>query len=458
MRLPTGRAGALAGIGLLAFLARLPLMTAPAGQTPDTRLYLQIADGDVPFGLFRTPGYPLFAAALKPLPGDWIATILTVQGLIGVALAVAIAALSWRWFGAPTGLVAGVVAAVAPPLVAVERLAEPDLLFGAIAFAGAALVAEGAAREPISYRLLAAAGVVFGLAAYVKPSGQVLALAAVLPLALVTRNLRATLLGSLAVALAVAATVLPWVVRNAIVYDRAAMSNVSDLTLYLVAFDQLGLEVPDETEEGRLVARLREEAAANPTAVDRILPTTDFDVAGELVQRDRSFDEALSVQGRLARDALRSHPLRWAEGTAENMGRIVKNVRYGADPVRAELDRTSIPVLTFTARKLSGLGHWVIHGWLIATALLCLAIVPLFSRSRPERAAAGALAASWLLIAVATSATTWTFDYRFSAQAVPLAIPAASAGLVALVAWLGQRVRGVAQRRAASPRRSSART
>ena len=240
-----------------------------------------------------------------------------------------------------------------------ERLAEPDLLFGAIVFAGAALVAEAAAREPVSYRLLAAAGVVFGLAAYVKPSGQVLALAAVLPLALVTRNLRATLLGSLAVALAVAATVLPWVVRNAIVYDRAAMSNVSDITLYLVAFDQLELDVPDESDEGRLVVRLREEAVANPSPLDRFLPTTDFDVAGALVRRGRSFNDALSIEGRLARDALRSHPLRWAEGTAENMRRVVKNVRYGADPVRAELDRTSIPALTFTARKLSGLGHWV---------------------------------------------------------------------------------------------------
>jgi hypothetical protein len=235
------------------------------------------------------------------------------------------------------------------------------------------------------------------------------------------------------------------------------MSNVSDITLYLVAFDQLQLAVPDDTEEGRLVARLRERAVQNPTPLDRILPTTDYDVVDLLSRRGRTFDEALRVEGRLARDALRSHPLRWAEGTGENLGRIVKNVRYGADPVRADLDRTSVPVLTFVARKLSGLGHWLIHGWLIATGMLLLAAVPMFSGSRQARAAAGALVSAWLLVAVTTSATTWTFDFRFSAQAVPLAIPAASAGLVSFTSWLVKQAQAVAEWRAGSPRRSSAR-
>ena len=78
-----------------------------------------------------------------------------------------------RHFGWRVGVPAGLLAALAPVLLPIERidLPDPDLLYACGLFAGAALLAEGAVRGG-DRRWLAASGVAFGLSAYVKPAAQ----------------------------------------------------------------------------------------------------------------------------------------------------------------------------------------------------------------------------------------------------------------------------------------------
>src|SRR4051794_1747912 len=238
------RSMAIAAVAALAAVVRLPLLFDRYDDAfaPDSALYLSLADG-LRSGLhfptdYRGPGYPAFVALAHVLPGRVEDMAILLQHALGAGMAAAIVAVGWRWFGPVAGVAAGVVAAVSPVVLNVEHDVLPDTVFCAVVLAATIALATAATRRPVSYRLLVAAGVLFGLAAYVKPNAQAFALVAIVPLAVATRSLRATLAGSAVVAGALVLTIVPWVVRNGVRYDHYSMSAQGGDALFLRAFDQ----------------------------------------------------------------------------------------------------------------------------------------------------------------------------------------------------------------------------
>ncbi|NII71611.1 4-amino-4-deoxy-L-arabinose transferase-like glycosyltransferase [Dyella sp. SG562] len=237
----------LAGIGLLAFVLRWYYVTHAIVYSPirgDAIEYYSYAWNLLHHGVFslakpnvaqivsdsfRDPGYPVFLAAwigaLEEFP-DWYLSLLIGQAVLGALTVVLLmdAARGWlppRWIGG-----AGVLMAIWPHSITIAGYVLSETLFGFL-MALALYVLSVALRRSSTW-LMAAAGLVFGMAALT--NAVAIPLAPLLALLLwlmkrVPKRLLATL--------ALAALLLPlcWMLRNAHVGGassggRAAMNLV----------------------------------------------------------------------------------------------------------------------------------------------------------------------------------------------------------------------------------------
>jgi 4-amino-4-deoxy-L-arabinose transferase-like glycosyltransferase len=174
-----------------------------------------IVPGDQPTA-YTPPGWPYLLGGFVSVVGDDVTAVRLAQAaLVGVA-AVALAGLvAFQLWGAGVALMVLGLAAVYPPLVvsASGLLSEP--LFVALELGAVAAVL--AFRESGRWRWIAAAGVLAGLAILTRTNGAVL----LLPLALAAWRRPPVSLRAPAVVLACAAlTVVPWTIRNAVVFDE----------------------------------------------------------------------------------------------------------------------------------------------------------------------------------------------------------------------------------------------
>jgi 4-amino-4-deoxy-L-arabinose transferase-like glycosyltransferase len=423
----------------------------------DARVYLQLAHG-ISHGQgfqdqhFWTPGYPAMEAVLGLLPGRAPDAATVTQHLLGVAVVVAVVVFGWRYFGRPAAWVAGAIAALSPTLVIQEHSLLPDFVFGVLLLAGGLLLAE-AVRNAVSLRLLAAAGVVFGLGAWVKPAGELLFLAAVPALLFATRDVRRTLTGSLVVAAALLVTISPWLVRNAVRFDLYSMSNQADETLFWRAFDVDRMPIPLDHRYGGFAEAIRRRNAAQ--AQGRPL-TFDFHYG----LRDRlgvSDDQARAAEGELARLAIRRHPGTYLSGTVRELRDADRDLgRFtGQELLPTELDRTRPPVGRASTTAIwdavrPAYGLWWILSLHAATGLLLL-----FTGARSSRNAAAALLSVSVVVALGT-AMAHGAEWRYSIQLAPIVWMVASGGLAILVASVRARMlAGRATDARGSPRRSA---
>jgi dolichyl-phosphate-mannose-protein mannosyltransferase len=434
-------------VGALALAVRLPLIatSASASYSGDTAEYLrfadQLLDGRFPT-TYRMPGYPLFLAALGLLPGSRVAAIITAQHLIGVALVCLILVAGWHFLGRVSGIVAALLAALTPVMLGLEHTLEPDLLFGAIVFVGACAMAEALTRPAPSVRWLATAGVAFAAAAYVKPVGQVLPVAALLALAVSTRSVRVTLRGTCLVAGVTASLLIPWVVRNEVAYGLPTLSDQGGQTLFKRMFDVDHARIPTSTADGRLIARIAVEKQAREPRAE----LNDYAV-GALRARGLSGHEAVTLEGRVARTAIAAEPLGYLAETGPHVWRALTDLNSfsyadlsgdenssSLGPAhRSRLVAVAIDLWFWPVRVLAT--AWWILSLGALSALLVLALA-----QRSARAAAAALVAVWLVIALAT-AVTHGGHRRYSAQLAPEVWIVGSAGAAIVVQGLAARLR-----------------
>ena len=206
----------------------------------------------------------------------------------------------------------------------VEHYLLPDLLFGVLVFAGTIALIEAVIPEQPSVKRLVMAGVVFGLAAHVKPTAQVLIFVAPFLIAFATRSWRHTWRGALVVGGVMVAVILPWIAHNAIRYDQPTMSVQGGQALWLRVFDQDKLPIPTDSEDGRRANELYHEYLEDPPpeyAQDpETLTTTESYsyVFNELGQEMSEFD-AIAIQRDLAIQAILEHPKTYVRGTIANV-------------------------------------------------------------------------------------------------------------------------------------------
>ena len=156
------------------------------------------------------------------------------------------------------------------------------------------------------------AGVVFGLAAHVKPTAQVLIFVAPFLIAFATRSWRNTWRGALVVGGVMVAVILPWIAHNAIRYDQPTMSVQGGQALWLRVFDQDKLPIPTDSAEAAAPTSSHEYLADPPAEYaqdpETLTTTESYSyVFNELGQEMSQFD-AIAIQRDLAIQAILEHP------------------------------------------------------------------------------------------------------------------------------------------------------
>lgn len=220
-------------IGFVAFVARFAwvLHVLPsrrsidysAASSGDTAVYLELARslrqwsfslGGVP-SHFRGPGYPAFLALV---PHD-LAAIYCAQAVVGAATAALTCKLA-QPFGRRVAIAAGLAMAIAPYSIFFVTEIMTETLYTFLVILGCVL-----------WRRPCWSGFVFGLSWLVRPTTMVFLLFALLVVFLLRRERKRVALITLAAVL----TILPWTVRNILVFHRPIPVAVSGLGTNLMS-------------------------------------------------------------------------------------------------------------------------------------------------------------------------------------------------------------------------------
>lgn len=223
----------------------------------------------------RMPGYPLFLASVwrvtgrqAYLPAQWL------QVVLGSLLPLLLYGAARRLFGETAGIVAGTITAINPPMAWLSVVPLYDgfvlLLAGLVIWLLAR--AEGRGQPLADWALLglaAAVGVYFKSTFLIVPPLVVAAAAPRLGLR------RAALRGALAVGIPLLA-LLPWVVRNERLYDRAILTNTFFWATVWEGFGEIGNDfgavLDDRATYAMVTAGQPEIVYASPEYDDLIRP------------------------------------------------------------------------------------------------------------------------------------------------------------------------------------------
>ncbi|MDX6691729.1 MAG: hypothetical protein QOG15_3186 [Solirubrobacteraceae bacterium] len=431
-RIAAARVGArvvwAAGVGVAALAVRVPLMferheIGPGGDSAD---YVHLAQTFFDQGhasVVRPPGYPLFLAIAGVLPGRLEDAAVVIQLLIGAGLCAAVVFVAWPYFGRLAAVLAGLLVALTAPFLSTEALLLADALFGVFVTAVAALIAAAALDEQRRTRWLFATGFVIAGAVYVKPVGDALVLAPLLPLALATRSWRATLVGSGVVLGVVALLTVPWMLRNDAHDGGFTMSAQTGATLFNRAFERDGLEIPTDLPTGRLAADFQR---AHP---GRRLSSG---ITAELTAQGDTPAEVQRKMRAVALEAVGRHPLEFVSGTLRSTHDVFGDVAAGRgeDALTASVTHGApLPIVT----RIGLAAGWPLRAiWLVLALSGLSAALWLTSRSRATRIAAAAAIGVWATVAVAT-AVLHGGHVRYSASLAPLTFLLAGAGVTVAV-------------------------
>lgn len=340
--------------------ARQPVGLIDQGFYLESAERLVDGDGYTRFGApsaYYPPGFPLvLAAAMVAVRAVWDASGPVVAGLVNVAVtAVAIgatavvarrlaggrAARRAAWLGAllPSSVVAAASALTEPTYIAfmalgLVALVAPD---GSLRTGGSDA---GAARQTAA---LVGAGVAWGAAALVRP---VLLLG--LPVLLVAsgwgRGWRARA-GGVLMAAVVAVVLAPWVVRNAVVMDRVAISTNTG--------DNLCIGHHDGATGHFRVAEACQPDEALPDIEPETLRRAEVARDAELTER------AVAWAVRHPLDEVRLVPLRLWHTLVPDHEAVDAIESYGADPWLPAAVRRTLQVLVDVAQvAVLALGSW----------------------------------------------------------------------------------------------------
>jgi hypothetical protein len=169
--------------------------------------------GSVPTA-FRPPLYPTFLAALVRFVHESRLTYQLAGCAVGVVTVVLTAVLGRRIGGARVGLVAGVLAAISPVLLAVDVSVMAETIYVPLVL-GAVLLTLDAVAKPAWWRF-AAAGALVGAAALARGDGIVLVVVMLLPAAVLAGGgaWQPRLVHAGVALLAVLVVIGPWIARN----------------------------------------------------------------------------------------------------------------------------------------------------------------------------------------------------------------------------------------------------
>lgn len=296
------------GLVVLAAVVRVPLL-GTAFTASDTSRYLTTAVDLFDTGFqdnLRPPLYPLLLALFEVAGANPVRGVVLLQNLTGIFLPAVVLAVGWRFFSPIVGLTAGFLTAASPLMIVTEQLALAEYLFGVVLLVATALLAEGVLRlrdGRASWRWLAAAGAVFGLAALFRANGLLALVAIPIAVLLAGSGWRTAVRASAVALAALAVVIVPWSLHNLIRFGDVNVSTVGSISLYARAVTWDGVPPRTDSAEGRLALSIYN-AGGSPTAL-----------FNALVEEGRSESEATAVMSGLARKAILDEPGIYASGT-----------------------------------------------------------------------------------------------------------------------------------------------
>jgi hypothetical protein len=324
---------------------------------------------------FRPPLYPLFLGAVYRITGGSVTAARLVEAVLG-AIAVALVFLLVRRIASDrVAVVAVAIAAVYPPLLLTGTSVMSESIFLPLEL-GALLAAVEHRRAPRGALLPALAGVLCGLGVLARPQGVVLAVPILLLVSWRTGRDRRPLVAAAAVVAAVALTVTPSIVRNAVATGHFV--PVSDLDGFNIA-GTYNADAPATPWPYRYAFR-------PPNTVEALDPLFS----------DRSLDE-VELSARLRRagtDYLVDHPGQLAPTLAWNTARLfdltgrtaarAAAAHLGYGPMAADIAFASYAVMALLA--LAGAATRVARRipvalW-TAPVLLWLVTIPVLGTTR----------------------------------------------------------------------------
>lgn len=216
-------------ITFVAFSIRLvPALREAVGMNPDSGRYIELAQGfnhGCGFArwlhgscgateMLRTPGYPLFLAAMPNLH-----TAIAIQGVIGAAVCLLIGLYVWKCCGLMAGVAAELLIALDIPSILFGAMIMSDIFFQALVTTGVVLglwvIARGRS-DRIAIAGIFVGALLFGIAISVRPLGVILPAFAPLPIFFLPQISwrRSITIALLAFAIP-ALVVFGWMARNA---------------------------------------------------------------------------------------------------------------------------------------------------------------------------------------------------------------------------------------------------
>jgi 4-amino-4-deoxy-L-arabinose transferase-like glycosyltransferase len=178
--------------------------------------------GALPF--FRAPGLPLFLLVVSGCDPEAVAPMKAALATAGVGSVLAVLALARRLRGERAALIAGLGAAVWPPLLLQDSDVSSEALFTPLLSGALVLTLAGLAGS--SVLAMAAAGLTIGAAALTRPTAL-----AVIPFLCVAVMLRRDVdrarrvLLAASLGLAATLTIAPWSLRNYLRYGELVIVN-----------------------------------------------------------------------------------------------------------------------------------------------------------------------------------------------------------------------------------------
>ena len=182
--------------GLLLLVRLSPVMRRPGiawAITSDAVGYVRLAEGLAtgcgfaprfgdscgPAEVFRTPGYPLFLAALPSLR-----TALVIQDALGAGICLLVGLFAWRQWGLIAGLLAELLCGFHIPSIFWGNYVMTEILFTSLitpAFLLQLIAIKKGTLEGWTLVAIVGAGVLVGIAALVRPIGQLLIIGVPIP-------------------------------------------------------------------------------------------------------------------------------------------------------------------------------------------------------------------------------------------------------------------------------------
>jgi hypothetical protein len=419
---------------------------------PDSQGYIEAAEGGLFDNSLRTGGYVLFLRAVHAL-SDHLTAAIAIQHLIGVATA-AILYTAVRRAGGPAWAAAlpAAVVLLGGTQLYLEHAPLSEPLFGLLVVAALRLAVEAQMRSVGSVPWLAAAGLLLGAAAVVRPAGALVAPAVALWAALALRPSRQAVVAAVVLLAVAAVPVAAYVIAQERTTGYTGITRSAGWTLYgrtaefadCSRFDPptgtRALCETTPTATRRAAADYLFDPAVSPAIQELgMLPRHDGDVGA--FARAAILGDPLAYGRVVGRDLLRHFtPNSWVR---QGMGFQTSTlVPYIHDPAQEERAIAAVARYWDSAgfarsntRTFDAYANAALVEGPVAALLAALAVYGLIAlRGRQRRLAA--LFAGGALALMLFPVATLSYDVRYATPAYGPLAAAAALGLVALVGRL----------------------